>query len=169
MRTKKSLKKKFWGHRLHFVRYSLAHIGRSCGHNGMLFKWNEVKICLLTGQEKSSSTTNHRASRAQRTPPNGTVDSTHARSSQFASMAALISNDLAVTCSRLESLSSLARQRTLFEPSFAGFHQFSRPTVTGIWKGIQWVPRGKQRLPHSCLTPSCYLSSWGGKYTAWRG
>uniref|UniRef100_A0A5K3FHK4 t-SNARE coiled-coil homology domain-containing protein n=1 Tax=Mesocestoides corti TaxID=53468 RepID=A0A5K3FHK4_MESCO len=35
--------------------------------------------------------------------------------SQFASMAALISNDLAVTCSRLESLSSLARQRTLFD------------------------------------------------------
>ncbi|CDI97111.1 syntaxin 5 [Echinococcus multilocularis] len=37
------------------------------------------------------------------------------RSSQFARMAALISSDLAVTCSRLESLSTLARQRTLFD------------------------------------------------------
>ncbi len=39
--------------------------------------------------------------------------------------------------------------------SFAGFHQFSRLTVTGIWEGIQWVPRGKQRLPHCCLSPNC--------------
>ncbi len=50
--------------------------------------------------------------------------------------------------------------------AFAGFHQFSHPTVTGIWKGIQWVPRGKQRLPHNRLNPRC---CWGGKYTAWRG
>nr|VZI38669.1 unnamed protein product [Spirometra erinaceieuropaei] len=34
--------------------------------------------------------------------------------SQFAGVAAQISKDLAVTCSRLESLSTLARQRTLF-------------------------------------------------------
>ncbi len=55
------------------------------------------------------------------------------------------------------------------QSAFASSHQFSRPTVTGIWKGIQWVPRGKQRLPHNRQSPSCYLSSWSGKYTAWRG
>ncbi len=33
------------------------------------------------------------------------------------------------------------------QSAFAGFHPFSRPTVTGIWKGVQWVPRGKQYLP----------------------
>ncbi len=26
-------------------------------------------------------------------------------------------------------------------------------------KNTRWVPRGKQRLPHSRLTPSCYLST----------
>lgn len=41
--------------------------------------------------------------------------SANSHSRQFAAFAALISNDLAVTCSRLESLSSLARQRTLFD------------------------------------------------------
>ncbi len=40
----------------------------------------------------------------------------------------------------------------------------------GSEKGIRWVPRGKQRLPHNRLSPTCcYLSSWDGKYTAWRG
>lgn len=42
-------------------------------------------------------------------------NSSISQSSQFARMAALISSDLAVTCSRLESLSTLARQRTLFD------------------------------------------------------
>ncbi len=52
----------------------------------------------------------------------------------------------------------------------AWFFQFSRPTVTGIWEGIQWVPRGKQYLPQCRLSPNCgYLSSWGGNSTAWRG
>ncbi len=41
------------------------------------------------------------------------------------------------------------------QSAFAGFHQFSCSTATGIWKAIQWVPRGKQRLPHSRLNPSC--------------
>ncbi len=39
------------------------------------------------------------------------------------------------------------------------------------WRTIgQWVPRGKQYLFHCRLSPNCgYLSSWGGKYAAWRG
>lgn len=52
----------------------------------------------------------------QRRTPNGiATSSVTSKSSQFARMAALISSDLAVTCSRLESLSTLARQRTLFD------------------------------------------------------
>ncbi|VDL17337.1 unnamed protein product [Hymenolepis diminuta] len=47
--------------------------------------------------------------------PHSHSNSSISQSSQFARMAALISSDLAVTCSRLESLSTLARQRTLFD------------------------------------------------------
>ncbi len=52
---------------------------------------------------------------------------------------------------------------------FFGFHQFSRPTVTGIWKSIQWMLWSKQRFRHSRVCPTCYLSSWGEKYTTLRG
>ncbi len=48
-------------------------------------------------------------------------------------------------------------KKLIGQSAFAGFHQFSRPAMMGIWKGNQWVPRGKQRLPHSPLSPTCYL------------
>ncbi|KAL5107025.1 Syntaxin-5 [Taenia crassiceps] len=51
----------------------------------------------------------------RRIPNDIATGSITSKSSQFARMAALISSDLAVTCSRLESLSTLARQRTLFD------------------------------------------------------
>ncbi len=36
-------------------------------------------------------------------------------------------------------------------------HKFQRPTWAGIWKGIQWVPRGKQRLPLCRQSPNLLL------------
>ncbi len=44
------------------------------------------------------------------------------------------------------------------QSAFAGFHLFSRPTMMGAWKGIQWVPRSKQRLSQCRLSPNCYLA-----------
>ncbi|VDM30691.1 unnamed protein product [Hydatigera taeniaeformis] len=64
---------------------------------------------VRTGDPISSMASHHRTS-------NGiSTSSIASKSSQFARMASLISSDLAVTCSRLESLSTLARQRTLFD------------------------------------------------------
>ncbi|KAL5971417.1 Syntaxin-5, partial [Taenia solium] len=64
---------------------------------------------VRTGDSVSSKALQHRT-------PNGiATGGITSKSSQFARMASLISSDLAVTCSRLESLSTLARQRTLFD------------------------------------------------------
>ncbi len=40
------------------------------------------------------------------------------------------------------------------------FKQVPDKKMLSHQNGIQWAPRGKQRLPHSRLSPSCYSSTY---------
>ncbi|KAM7534329.1 hypothetical protein Aperf_G00000115724 [Anoplocephala perfoliata] len=76
---------------------------------------NNLRSSTSNGHIRSGESVALQKSSLENHIPHPRASSSVSKSSQFARLSALISSDLAVTCSRLESLSTLARQRTLFD------------------------------------------------------